>query len=140
MGNKAINFLEWYQKGEISVEDNNSDGLAELQLKQSAKRDEVASFYSQPFKPEMITELFEGWLDKVREDEEYVFYKVDVNSYSNPEICFPSKGIELMVVRIDNSYSYFKIPKTLDSFKTLIEEQAGINLEWKQEIINKYFK
>lgn len=135
--NKVLNFLEWVlMRKNQHARDNSkkavNDALCDIYGTQR--------FYSQPFKPEMITELFEGWLDKMREDEELVCYKVNAELYSDPEIIFPSKGIEVMIVRQGNSYSYFKYPKTVDSFKTLLEEQAGIELEWKPEIVNKYFK
>jgi len=51
---KVLNFLEWCKdKGSI---DYYGGGIFD-----------IIDFYSQPFKPEMITELFEGWGDVTRD-------------------------------------------------------------------------
>ena len=76
-------------------------------------------FYSQEFKPELITELFEGW--ELSEDGVYyngdIFIDYDCNG-DGLNICYSGVSIVPM-------------PRTLDDFITDCQ-RAGIELEWKR--------
>lgn len=85
--------------------------------------DTLKEFYSQPFKPEMITELFEGWEGY---DGHYYYKKQAIFDfgYTNYEI---------------KSNINWKIPRTLNDFISDCN-RAGIELNWKPEIIKQYFQ
>jgi hypothetical protein len=86
----------------------------------------IAAFYSQPFKPELI-ELFEGW-----RDEGAGIYTLN-KSYV--DVCALS-----CTLKAKSKLPYTLIPpSTLDRFIGHCEE-AGIELEWKEEVVDKYFK
>ena len=82
---------------------------------------DILKFYSQPFKPELITELFEGW-----ETKDFSLYK---NDNSHRDIRF-NDGItynfELNDFIEENNY----YPRTLDDFINDCQ-RAGIELEWR---------
>jgi len=97
---------------------------------------DIVDFYSQTFKPEMITELFEGWgLDK---SVTYDFYlKKEGIVITMPNRDDPANGdfIKYETIESEIGTTY---PETLND---LISDcnRAGIELTWKPEIIKKYF-
>jgi len=115
---KAQTFLEWFA-GYIENHALTNDGdLTNTALTFHKLKD----FYSQPFKPELITELFEGWK-----------YETDLYEglYYNPKT---SK-----IIRRDgdvglNTYA----PDTINDFISDCN-RAGIELNWKPEIVKEYF-
>jgi len=92
----------------------------------------LAEFYCQPFKPEMITELFEGWT------LEYDGYYVANSAKFVIEFCTEDGGEFHFYM-----YDYMKseqililgqtdiLPRTLDDFIN-DATRAGIELEWKK--------
>ncbi|MCX6154445.1 MAG: hypothetical protein NT007_09810 [Candidatus Kapabacteria bacterium] len=99
-----------------------------LQFANTASYDEnnflsnANEFYSQPFKPEMITELFEGWKE--------VSVKNDINTVfkdDKDEICFwqDEKYYNIRFLAVTN-------PETLDDFIRDCQ-RAGIELIWKEK-------
>ena len=71
---KAINFLQWFDLHYgINGMGRTMEGVQTVTLKMQM----VADFYSQPFKPEMITELFEGW-HRVLESKTRIHYANDI--------------------------------------------------------------
>jgi len=81
-------------------------------------------FYSQPFRPELITELFEGW---TYDDSNYIYwYEPDNSDYvasineDNNDLIIDSPKNNLTVI----------MPKTLDRFICNCQD-AGIELEWR---------
>jgi len=129
---KVLNFLEWVlSRKEQHAKDNSkkavNDALCDIYGTQR--------FYSQPFKPEMITELFENasqsfltlWVFSGKPNEEgYQNYNVELGHENYYYRCF---GI----------VHKFPNPQTLNDFISDCQ-RAGIELTWKPEIINKYFK
>jgi hypothetical protein len=110
---KAIQFLEWW-------------------LKQGADRTnesfeiKVANFLNRPFKPEMITELFEGFTKNV--EEGYTYKTQDGND-------FQLRLSQTMLV----IYGHFSgLPSVIDQFISDCQ-RAGIELDWKPEIVKEYF-
>ncbi len=89
-------------------------------------------FYSQPFKPEMITELFEGW--GFQHIHTIGGIKISGKRYRN-------LGYEIEVTFYDAQYydiaqgvddiTDFIYPRTLDDFINDCA-RAGIELEWKK--------
>lgn len=77
-------------------------------------------FYSQPFKPELITELLEGWV---------IEYYDGINWYQYPKVAGCSFRWENNTL---SGYRYFSNIRTLDDFITDCQ-RAGITLEWKIE-------
>lgn len=87
--------------------------------------DGVLSFYSQPFRPELITELFEGWeLIKVIDNYEFVF-----DSDKNNSINLYGE-IEIILYGEDILLSKYWYPRTLDDFINDCQ-RAGIQLKWR---------
>jgi hypothetical protein len=84
----------------------------------------IIPLYSQPFKPEMITEYFEGWES----------FEGDVLSE-----CFRNKENEIVIGNAIYAYSHIEVnedkfptmPKTLSQFITNAI-QADIKLYWKE--------
>jgi hypothetical protein len=132
---KAITFLEWL----------NSNIIYERVQKYNLH--EQINFYSQPFKPEMIVEFFEGW-HKVGKgeiyyvdgcDQYYFQYEIDGKKFTTSIEFFIAES----AYTIDGDY-YKRFPNkfntlTLDHFISDCQ-RAGIELTFKIEIINKYFK
>jgi len=94
------------------------------------RREMVDKFYSQPFKPEMINEYFEGW--ELLKHSDYCEYCLKGEDYS--ELINSNKDA---IHFYSDSYCYFfgkdeietRI-KTLSQFITNCI-QAGIKLEWR---------
>jgi hypothetical protein len=89
---------------------------------------QLNDFYSQPFKPEMITELFAEW-----QLSEVTF------NYTRHRVCiqfktFVRSGLSYMYIdKPDNQGETFKLlrPRTLDDFIN-DATRTGIELEWKK--------
>lgn len=116
---KAITFLEWCDNIMILDDCDNTEGLKFIQKLQRV--------YSQPFKPEMITELFEN---------------------AKSLVCYNCRGTgelrkPLIKCPLCLGKGYYVGAglecKTLDQFISDCQ-RAGIELTWKPEIEQKYFK
>lgn len=107
---RALTFLEHRIKELENIEHGEtvSSGLMERK---------ITSFYSQPFKPEMITELFVGWERKV----------------TKVEYAMPSEKFEYY------TGVAFIPPVTLNDFISDCQ-RAGIELTWKPKIIKRHFE
>jgi len=104
-----------------------------------------AKFFNQPFKPEMITEYFDGWS---REKPSMVdYYTVKGNVRSRIILWLQNRRYTLIKELIENYPAYpqgvinkieFMQPETLNDF---IGDciRVGIELNWKPEIAKKYF-
>lgn len=91
----------------------------------------LKDFYSQPFRPELITELFEGFIDFEDKDNTFKLNGIQMNFYEPREI---------FVIWLSwHNQKEFIIPSTLDRFISDCKE-AEIKLTWKPEIAEKYFK
>lgn len=106
------NFLEWYKDTDINVIQT---GFMKCEHKPDLNK--VADFYNTPFKPELITELFESehnwaWVNK----ENNGGWHLEEDDFGN----------------INSSD-----PVTLDHFISDCN-RAGISLELKAEIKEKY--
>lgn len=92
-------------------------------------------FYSQPFKPELITELFGGWTLGTMTDEDDKLYFVANSDKYRIEFSLET-GSEFIFYGYDYTISKHDIikgrtdllPRTLDDFIT-DAARAGINLE-----------
>ena len=96
---------------------------------------DVSTFYSQPFKPELITELFEGWVCNAREEDEipYAMFVrgegteteyIEFGEYYDDERYVVSD-------RYLNRMEYIIAKaRTLDDFITDCQ-RAGIELKWR---------
>ena len=137
---KAQTFLEWFA-GYIENHALTNDGdLTNTALTFHKLKD----FYSQPFKPELITELFEGvkeiYLDCSTQKSFYCpdhtiiiwFHK---NSGYNG-INYYDDGAE-EYEDYSPAHLHF-LPKTLNDFIVQCN-CADIELNWKPEIIKEYF-
>lgn len=91
----------------------------------------VAKFYSQPFKPELITELFEGW-EKSKDtdiilsysDKDYIiFWQKSIPSIMNVDYKDNNKSLDIQE---------YWTPCRLNDFINDCQ-QAGIELEWRQK-------
>ena len=91
---------------------------------------EPAHFYSQPFKPELTTELFEGWeLTEYKEHEVLVLY---TNKYSRISFSYfyDNGGYEIYPDKQDQHTSWlYPYPRTLDDFINDCKK-ARIKLRW----------
>jgi predicted HicB family RNase H-like nuclease len=99
-----------------------------------AINDFVEKFYSQPFKPELVTKLFEGYthidnyyisplcIDNINYQHKTYYLEFFWNSHS---IGYIIKNSNIMIYVRSNS-----LPRTLDEFITDCQ-RAGIELEWK---------
>ena len=107
---EVLSYLELWQKDNKYI-----DKYCEF-----LERDSV-DFYSQPFKPELITELFAGW--------EFVTINIR-KQYQN----YIEKDV--LIIIAFNEYQYvingvaYHIPRTLDEFITDFK-RAGIELKWR---------
>ena len=86
---------------------------------------QVGDFYSQPFKPEMITELFEGWESYFSGTNFQDNGKHEINIL--PELLF--YGIKKYLASDSFDHSY---PETLNDFIRDCQ-RAGIELTWKEQ-------
>ena len=115
---KAQTFLEWFA-GYIENHALTNDGdLTNTALTFHKLKD----FYSQPFKPELITELFEGWKGECR-----IYFYDNKVSYE----------ITIYVEPGNNIY-FGALPQTLNDFISDCN-RAGSELEFKPEIVKEYF-
>lgn len=134
---KAINFLEWLITTIDATNFNYYNVGSNEYIYPCSVLENAVTFYHQPFTPEIITEYFEGW--------ECVSSGEDGYEYTDNNYVIEITGSECINAGfIDNGQIIalmpeLNIPKTLDSFKILLYEQAGIELTWKPEIIAKYF-
>lgn len=122
---KAVPFLEYFKKvlavGLFQSYDMLDDAQDDLS--------KVHDFYSQPFKPEMIVECFEGWRMEV--DVCYRHDKADVSIVVFPYHLWMRVGMNTPIETHN--------PSTLDQFISDCQ-RAGIELVWKADIVEKYFK
>jgi hypothetical protein len=85
---------------------------------------------SQPFKPELITELFEGWLKEIHNSQElYIHWEnwqieFDENDRNNKYCIYSYYGDWYKITTLK--------PRTLDDFINDCQ-RAGIELEWKEQ-------
>lgn len=75
-------------------------------------------FYAQPFKPELITELFEGWK------------LIGKCHYHNDENCIRIEGENENIYYQGKKTRRWFFPKNLDQFINMCSD-AGIELEYK---------
>ena len=162
---KAQTFLEWL-KGFL-------DTVLDDPIKALDKIRKIMNFYSQSFRPEMITELFEGWEIRKRNEGigmDYTTYSIikknpnfynewrqsgfhvletsyelefltDCDDYSiePKEFYIDYQHQEKGKQQYSSEYYHILIPQTLNDFISDCN-RAGIELEWKPEIIKQYFK
>ena len=125
---KAQTFLEHIK--EIRADDY----LTKNQFGKMADRaiDKAIDFYSQPFKPELITELFKGWWydsdDNCYKDSIGFAFEFSQNGYL---FFLPNRGKHEMdsCIRIN----------TLNDFISDCNRIPTKELEFKPEIIKEYF-
>jgi len=88
------------------------------------------NFYSQPFKPEMIVELFEGW----QEQEDYNYINKDEFGYCLIQCSDDESRWNYIKQRktFATEYNGLYIPRTLDDFINDCQ-RAGIELIWRQK-------
>jgi len=88
---------------------------------------EIKDFYSQKFRPEMVTEYFEGWeltakiQPEFRNEDYSITFPID-------RICIFTK--KQFLYNSDEYYNHL-LPKTLSQFITNAI-QSGIKLKWKE--------
>lgn len=128
---KAINFLEFVQKFEVEQKRIINHDLSR------AKFHMLVKFYSQPFRPELITELFEGW----KKDE--TSYFKNAGQYCNGTYTIRTIGMQ-EITKLHTSFTdgwmrYCDRWLTLDHFISDCS-RAGIELTFKKEIVEEYFK
>ena len=99
----------------------------------------AVEFYALPITPELIEELFEGWVEDFERNIKY-----DLDEEYTKIISVSSRGIETIrvseyginynsetVIWINSEGFYWqKLPRTLDEFITDCQ-RAGIELEWR---------
>jgi hypothetical protein len=139
---KVLCFLEWFELHHgFNGVGTAIEGIQTVTMKMQT----VSNFYSQTFKPELITELFEGWELKETNYKTFNLYleiQKDVSYWwaiirnNKSENCYEIRRIYLASERFFLKGIY---PQTLDHFITDCQ-RAGIELTWKPEVINKYFK
>lgn len=136
---KAITFLEWHKQ----VQDKMYHGISDCNFDERAKvfwndSQSKRTFYSQPFKPEMITDIFEGW----ENNQGIRFHQNSNGTYFT--IVFQGASDNCFYIKIykDDDTELFKIyiedVKTLDEF--ILRCNKVIELTYTPEIVNKYFK
>lgn len=123
----AIIFLEWCN--------SSIWGLHIEEIKR------VMDFYSQPFKPELITELFEGFYPTSDEDVFCINFETSNpafkgNAYNKVELF---KGSHYEISNVFAKLMRVDYPETLDNFISDCS-RFGIELTFNQETVNKYFK
>ncbi len=132
---KAINFLEAVERL-VSLFDKGRMTREEFQV----KLDKLIQFYSTPFKPEMITEYFEGW-EKYFEDDYknrariFLTNGVDGITYDRDFYLLGKNGLAVNEWEMGDYIRF----ATLNDFISDCE-RAGIELTFKKEIADKYFK
>ncbi len=124
------NFLDWFDKNVVIFKEEDYKERMTASV-------EVFNFFKQEFEPSLLPKLFEGW-HKVKDfNEVYAFnYKKDESILNAEHTILFSSEFKTIIIK----HQTYKLPKTLDSFMTLVEEQTDIKLKFKQEIIDKYEK
>lgn len=110
---KVLSYLEYSNKGGIVD--------VALQIEKLGWDGGVTDFFAQQFKPEMITELFEGWI--INRLEQFANLDYKINIYDRKKQIEYNNG---------NYIYYFAKPRTLDDFINDCE-RAGIELQWKEQ-------
>lgn len=88
-------------------------------------------FYSQPFKPELITELFEGWVLAEYSKAEFGYFKTVINKHI-AEIEFSEYYDDgLYQICCTKTDQIIPKPRTLDDFINDCQ-RAGIELQFKE--------
>lgn len=130
---KVLNFLEMF-KQTMNDPDIVKDGHIETYEYLLSIFNIDSELYSQPFKPEMITELFEGWsqdgsyyasplhIDNINYENKVYYLRFHWDKYS---IVYKTKNDQHSIYVGNN-----KIPRTLDDFINDCQ-RAGIKLERK---------
>jgi hypothetical protein len=85
--------------------------------------DHYFKFLNQPFEPEMITKLFEGW-EKVKD----TYYNNNISIYFLATL-YLAKGVDIAVVYDDAVFIY---PSTLADFESDCR-RAGIELVFRKD-------
>lgn len=129
---KAVTFLEYVKK----CKSNHEAKEAKRGIINQALFDiyQAERFYSQPFKPELITELFEG----LKLTKEKYFIVISCNDFII-EMAVESHPINSNYIVYDHKGGNcinFIIPKTLNDFISDCQ-RAGIELTFKPEIKEK---
>ncbi len=136
---KAIPFLEYFSETKLTNIDLPGQDRKVLD------RIKVASqLYLLPFKPKMILEFFEGWERELPSQIDYVKPNI---SWDIRVIDFSCKDFKEIVIKrypVVKSvpicfHRSFPVPRTLDEFITDCA-RTPVELIWKQEIVDKYFK
>lgn len=133
MGLRALTFLEWFK-----VYHDKADTRMYFNYFDAARV--RANFYSTPFKPELITELFEGW-EKYSEDNYgnrgriFLGNGIDGITYDRGGYLLGKNGLAINEWEMGVYINF----ATLNDFISDCQ-RAGIELTFKQEVINKYFK
>ena len=91
-----------------------------------------AKFLSQPFKPEMIVELFEGWSEEKHEETEQWASEFIIYRNKTTKIEYSKCYWFYNVLFNDVLYSYRHKPRTLDDFINDCQK-IGIELEWREK-------
>ncbi len=137
---KAITFLEWFIAWDMEASEH-------LSYKHYVRiLGMLSNFYSQPFKPELITELFKGWKESNTDEieEHFAVWGKKGQFYFFPTrkqmVFFHKMGSTL----VDDSHEYELpyLPATLNNFISDCQ-RAGIELTFKPEIVEiveKYSK
>lgn len=98
---------------------------------------------SRPFKPENITELFEGW------EVVNSYFNDNVNTpfefYHQGDNCWIKDDGDNLILgfRLDDDFIEelaFPYPGNLDNFLTFVSHTWDKNLDWKDLIVKEYFK
>jgi len=142
----ALEYIKWLLQ-RYTVNDIDYKTFTELLAK-------AINFYSRPFRPEMITEYFEGWEntkdkpmdtnypksymgEKFENDEDIIHFNYMDNTviyngvYPNPSQSDPYKT-SVKIVQGEN-------PESLNDFISDCQ-RAGIDLEFKPEIAKEFFE
>lgn len=104
---------------------NDPDTPKDEYMLEVIKRD--AEHYSQPFKPELITGLFEGWELAL---PHHKLWKDYTNNKFLISIRHDNNLISYYISSLNNWL--FRPPNTLDDFITDCQ-RAGIELEWRKQ-------
>jgi len=129
---KVLNYLEFnirFAKQDIFSYEYRDFLLHKLKIKGF---EDFMGFYCQSFKPELITELFDGW-EKEEERQTpfgYVYDYVAANTLIHIRMITDYRGRRPTMIRYySESNAGFYFPRTLDDFITDCQ-RAGIELEW----------
>ena len=117
---EVLSYLELWQKDSEFIDKYN----------EFLERDSI-DFYSQPFKPELIKELFEGW--EIHFSDQFSLYDI-YKCMEREYFIFLNKDFSGAGYKSNTSFGYCNTyyPRTLDDFINDCK-RAGIELEWKNE-------